>query len=247
MGVSLVTAAILWQIAPQTERLCQRPFASMPDAVQQHTGALSQSVPLLHDVTLLSLAWREKLSLENALASWSQGGLLDAVNESILFVQQLSHDNFTLRARFGIDVIGSERNIGIGKALCSLVEQARTPLVMFLEKDWVLRSSPSWSQLLPAARDMVANRTVDLVRLRPANDCNAAKLSQHAGRAAAQCHPEQPIFCGHSSDCHWSNNPILFHRQWFVDHIRPIAAADPGKNWVSTESGGETRAIWFVY
>lgn len=96
-------------------------------------------------------------SLMHSLRSWKDVGLLSSVYETLIFLQDISETDFTSIPReldlevegdeageMGGDVaksvriLGARCNIGIGRAMLTLVQQANSRYFMFLEDDWIL-------------------------------------------------------------------------------------------------------------
>lgn len=90
-------------------------------------------------LSLVTLVHKEVDSFNNSLKSWRKYGLLDYVDEAIVFInaKQEGEDPIEdLANEYGLRVVSASENIGIGMALAELVLQAKHQLVMFLEKDW---------------------------------------------------------------------------------------------------------------
>ena len=76
-----------------------------------------------------------------------------------------------LALKFGLKILSSEENIGIGPAVSNLVLAAKNPLVIFLEKDFeVVESKQAVIQELNYAKRLVLSNTngsrADAVKLR---------------------------------------------------------------------------------
>ena len=134
--------------------------------------ALGEPRSPVRRTTLLVLAYRQEKSLKEALKSWDKNGLLSFVDERIIFFQNcatcasgIAPPSFrNLLEITNFKVIGSEGNVGISKALASLVERSTSQYVIFLEEDWQLVEDPTVE--LNAAMESLMNNTVDMVKLR---------------------------------------------------------------------------------
>jgi hypothetical protein len=87
---------------------------------------------------------REYDSFKNSLLSWHSSGLLEYADETILWINARSADQDPieeLAKEYGLKIISSDVNLGIGPAVTKLVLAASNPLVIFLEKDWEVTST----------------------------------------------------------------------------------------------------------
>jgi len=134
-----------------------------------------------------------RMSLMHSLRSWIEAGLMQAVNETIVFLQErmdsdlLAIPRETERFRKqveGIDddgdspafsgvealrlrIMGASGNVGIGRAMWEVVHAARTRHVIFLEDDWVLPvTAVTWAPVITSALTLITRRLADVVRLK---------------------------------------------------------------------------------
>lgn len=82
------------------------------------------------------LTWRRPSTLRYALRSYRRAGLLDAWGEVILFANGADPREVAVAERFGLRLLSSPDNIGIGPAFARLAEAAARPNFLFLENDW---------------------------------------------------------------------------------------------------------------
>lgn len=217
-------------------------------------------------ITVSILSWASHQTLRNTLQSYKDNGLFEAVEEVIIFFQEVSETDLAIAEEFGIsNIISSETNIGIGPAIVSLVEQARCPYVLFLENDWVLiEPSGVVRTILGAAVNLIDKGVVDFYRLRSqANYGWPLFTAQFQGRELYS--PEHLIeqvhflgkgladkfpdlikytdqfntgtVYGDSRYCNYSNNPFICKKKFYLEHVAP---ADKGG--ISLE--GEIRKVW---
>jgi hypothetical protein len=62
------------------------------------------------------LAWHSGQVLVDTLTTYYQNGLLDMVNDVTILFQEVTEEDVKIASHFGIDCIGLQTNIGIGKA-----------------------------------------------------------------------------------------------------------------------------------
>lgn len=124
-------------------------------------------------LSLVTLVYKETDSFNNSLISWKKNGLFDLVDEAIVYINaRVEGDPIdTLAKEYGLKIIGSSENIGIGKAVTKLVLQAKNNLVMFLEKDWeVIEPKEVIRKQLDITKDLILSNVngsrADAVKLR---------------------------------------------------------------------------------
>lgn len=97
---------------------------------QQSTKKLPISIGIL--------AWHSGQTLINTLESYYNKGLLDVVNDVIILFQEITDEDKQIADHFGINYIGLNENIGIGKAFIELTNNSQTDNILLLEHDWLL-------------------------------------------------------------------------------------------------------------
>ena len=133
---------------------------------------------------IIVLLHRNAKSFRAALASWRSAGLLSAAHRRLLLWNRdtaLSPKDRQMLDKHGFDVlIEPHKNLGIGRALSALVRNEDTgasPLVLFLEEDWVIdrelfennKNNHSLAVTnLQVAMQAVASGSADVVKLRSA-------------------------------------------------------------------------------
>ena len=71
------------------------------------------------------LSWNSGQVLVDTLTTYYENGLLDMVNDVTILFQEVSEQDIQIANHFGIDYIGLETNIGIGKGFKLLTENAK--------------------------------------------------------------------------------------------------------------------------
>lgn len=84
------------------------------------------------------LAWNSGQTLVDTILTYYENGLLDLVEDTTILFQEISEQDKLIANHFGINYIGLDDNIGIGKAFIKLTENANTDNVLLLEHDWKL-------------------------------------------------------------------------------------------------------------
>lgn len=118
-------------------------------------------------ITLAMLSWRQPRTLRNTLESYQRNGLLDLVDEKIIFFNECVPQDERIAAQYGFKVLKSKRNIGIALPYKSLVEAATSDYFLFLENDFLLIEPEAIvRQELDAAKELIDSKEVNCVRLR---------------------------------------------------------------------------------
>lgn len=217
-------------------------------------------------ITIGILSWSSHNTLRNTLQSYKDNGLFEAVQEVIIFFQEVSETDLAIAEEFGItNVISSETNIGIGPAIVALVEQAKCPYVLFLEMDWkLIEPTHTVKTILNAAVNLIEQGVIDFWRGRHALHYGEPLYTKQfrgreldspehlieqvhfLGKGLADKFPDLIKYTdqfgtgtvyGDSRYCNYSNNPFLCKKEFYLNHVAP---ADKGG--ISLE--GEIRKMW---
>ena len=249
----------------------------------------SDAKPKAPSVALTALHWsgHGEISALHSLGHWQSIGLLDAVDEKILYINSRDmsgNDPVEKKAlELGFRVIGNASNGGIGYAYASVVAATRetTQFVLFLEKDWIpkpefhnnsARFMSIWRRLL----SVMAEQAIEKVHLRRGqeyhelyshgnlsvpcfggydgewaptycqnhHDVGGPPLWERLPTRYSLCYQDPPeeMADGHGLElvCYsragpWTNNPLLFTRDWFMHWIHPHALRIGGFNTLEEE------------
>ena len=92
----------------------------------------------LYPLSIGILSWNSAKTLQNTLKSYRKHGLLDISDDITILFQEISDKDQKLVEKYGIKHIGLKQNIGIGKGISKLIENAEYDTILFLEHDWEL-------------------------------------------------------------------------------------------------------------
>ena len=94
----------------------------------------------MDEVTLAYLSWRRPHILKQTLESHKENGLFNMipVANRMVFFQEISGADINLANRYGLKVLGNEKNVGVLDAFIKLVENCATKYFLFSEDDWLL-------------------------------------------------------------------------------------------------------------
>jgi len=197
------------------------------------------------------LAWNSGQVLVDTLTTYYNNGLLDMVNDVTILFQEVSEEDIKIASHFGIDCIGLQQNIGIGKGFKRLTENAQTDYVLILEHDWnLVEDKETTYKRLESSYNAIENG-LDVVRLRHRTNPGYPHFSfQYRGReleyyddwheltsphlldSVHWCEPDvrfpdqiqksEDMFYTTSRYGNWTNNPCLYKKQFYLDTIEPF-------------------------
>lgn len=84
------------------------------------------------------LSWHSEEVLINTLTSYHDNGLLSLSNDVTIFFQETNDTDRSIAAHYGLKMIESRENVGIGKAFLKLAEKASNKHLILCEHDWQL-------------------------------------------------------------------------------------------------------------
>lgn len=201
-------------------------------------------------ITVGILTWGSHQTLRNTLASYKSGGLLEFVDEVILFAQEISNEDLNIAEEYNIKIIGKPDNIGIGRAFTALMKSSSNEVVLILENDWVLVESPAKTfHLLEDGYDLITTKQIDFAKYRSRQRPGAPLYTrQYAGREMDSpphlfdCvhyreHPDVlfPDKIGkiHGKNHDWyvcnsrwanhTNNPFMCSKEFYLKNITPFS------------------------
>ena len=198
------------------------------------------------------LAWNSGQVLVDTLTTYHNNGLFDMVNDVTILFQEFSPQDYEIAKHFGLDFIGENTNIGIGKGFIKLTENAQSDYVLVLEHDWNLieNEATTFSRLQRSYQAIEMG--LDVVRLRHrANPGNPHFSFRHRGKELTYyddeigctsphlldslhwCDPHiefrdfikksEDMFWTTSRYGNWTNNPCLYKKQFYLDIVTQFA------------------------
>jgi len=198
------------------------------------------------------LSWHSGQVLVDTLTTYYNNGLFDIVDDVTILFQEFNEQDYQIAKHFGLNVIGMNSNIGIGKAFIKLTENAKNDYVLVLEHDWNLIEDKettydrlqSGIELLDASVNVVRYRH----RVNPGfphfsfrhqgneltyYDEEIGATSPHLLDSVHWCNPKQSFpeqigqfgeyFLTSSRYGNWTNNPCLYKKQFYLDVVKPFA------------------------
>jgi hypothetical protein len=203
------------------------------------------------------LGWHSGQVLVDTLSSYYENGLFEIVNDVTILFQEVSLQDVEIARHFGLDFIGLQNNIGIGKAFIKLTENAKTDNVLVLEHDWNLIENVETTYNTLKKSLQAIDNGLDVVRLRHRTNPGYPHFSfRHKGRELTYYDGEigctsphlldsvhwldpaaefpdlvnksEDMFWTTSRYGNWTNNPCLYKKQFYLDVVRPFAGEGIG-------------------
>ncbi|CAM2919429.1 hypothetical protein DRF59_03045 [Chryseobacterium flavum] len=218
-------------------------------------------------VSICILSWKTGKTLKNTLKSYKKFGLLDIVDDIIILFQEVTEEDKKLADQYKIRYIGLNENIGIGKGMKMLAENATRENILFLEHDWeLLENQNTTFSRLKSGLEML-NSGFDVIRFRsrknPGNplisirhkgnelnyyddwhECTSPHLleSLHwldpATEFPDKIQKQGEYFITTSRWANWTNNPYLVRKKFLLNTIIPFSG--------ETASLERNIAAWWV-
>jgi hypothetical protein len=203
------------------------------------------------------LSWHSGQVLVDTLTTYYENGLFDMVNDVTILFQEFNEQDYQIAKHFGLDVIGMNSNIGIGKAFIKLTENAQSEYVLVLEHDWNLIENKEVTHWTLKRSIEAMKNGLDVVRLRHREkpgyphfsfrhigneltyyDEEIGCTSPHLLDSVHWCDPSvdfpdkikktEEMFYTTSRYGNWTNNPCLYKKQFYLDVVRPFAGEGIG-------------------
>jgi len=177
------------------------------------------------------LSWHSGQVLVDTLTTYYENGLFDMVNDVTILFQEFNEQDYQIAKHFGLNIIGMQTNIGIGKAFIKLTESAQTDNVLILEHDWnLIENRDITYKKLEEGIDLLNNKEygINAIRYRHRKYPGTPHFSfQYQGRELEYYDKEIECTSPHLLDSvHWCNPNELFpdkiskKGEWFITTSR---------------------------
>ena len=198
------------------------------------------------------LSWHSGQVLVDTLTTYHNNGLFDMVNDVTILFQEFNEQDYQIAKHFGLNVIGMNSNIGIGKAFIKLTENAQSEYVLILEHDWNLIEDRETTYNTLKRSYQAIEMGLDVVHLRHRKNPGYPHFSfRHQGNELTYYDEEigatsphlldsvhwldpavefpdkinksEDMFWTTSRYGNWTNNPCLYRKQFYLDVVKPFA------------------------
>jgi hypothetical protein len=197
------------------------------------------------------LSWHSRQVLVDTLITYHNNGLLDMVNDVTILFQEFDQQDYLSVKHFGLNVIGMNSNIGIGKGFKKLTQNAQTDYILILEHDWNLIEDRETTYKRLSQSISAIEMGLDVVRLRHRKDPGYPHFSfQYRGKELTyydhwheltsphlldsihwceadiefpeQIKKSEDMFHTTSRYGNWTNNPCLYKKEFYLSVIEPF-------------------------
>ncbi len=206
----------------------------------------------LFPISICILSWNSGKTLLNTLASYRKNGLLDLSDDITILFQEVSKNDLEIAKKFGLKTIALQENIGIGKGISKLIENAKYENILFLEHDWeLIENQKTLTERLRSGLELLENG-FEIVRYRSrknpgypvhslrhkGNELNYYDdwhkvTSPHLLESLYWLDPAESFqdkiqkngeyFITTSRWANWTNNPFLLKKEFYFKNIYDIA------------------------
>jgi len=113
------------------------------------------------------LSWKAHQTLRKTLDSYRLAKLADCADEFKIFFNELSDEDRELAAEYGLEVAGSERNLGIWGGMDACAQALAGDVILLLQNDCPVVATPEeTARLLKAGVELIRSGKADMIRLR---------------------------------------------------------------------------------
>ncbi|WP_123945037.1 hypothetical protein [Chryseobacterium sp. G0186] len=218
-------------------------------------------------ISICILSWKTGKTLKNTLKSYSRFGLLNMTEDIVILFQEVNEEDKKLADQYKIRYIGLQDNIGIGKGMKMLAENAVCENILFLEHDWELIEDQNTVFTRLAGGLKMLDNGFDVIRYRSRenpgyplisirhkgneldyyddwHECTSPHLleSLHWLDPAVQfpdkIQKQGEYFITTSRWANWTNNPYLVKKSFLLETIIPFSG--------ETASLERNIAAWWV-
>jgi hypothetical protein len=198
------------------------------------------------------LSWNSGQVLVDTLTTYYENGLFDIANDTTILFQEINEQDIQIVKHFGLNFIGLNNNIGIGKAFIKLTQNAETENVLVLEHDWnLIEPTDITYDRLKSGVDLL-NKDINAVRYRhrkyPGHphfsfqyqgreidyyDKEIECTSPHLLDSVHWCNPAEKFsdliktngeyFLTTSRYGNWTNNPTLYKKEFYLQIVSKFA------------------------
>ena len=203
-------------------------------------------------ISICILSWKNEKTLENTLKSYQKNGLLNLSDDVTILFQEVSEKDIAIANKYKVKYIGLQENIGIGKGIIHLFENAKYEEVLFLENDWeLIETSQKVIEQIQSGLDFL-KKGYDVVRFRsrknPGHPLHSKRhqgkeldyyddwhkvTSPHLLESMHWLDPDKEFpdkiqkdgdfFITTSRWANWTNNPFLLKRSFYLNQLTPFS------------------------
>jgi len=181
------------------------------------------------------LSWKSAETLDKTLETYKENDLFDLVKDVVILFQNVSERDKAVAKKYGLPFIGLNDNIGIGKGMLILAEQAKEKNFIFLEHDWQLVENYNTSKRrLTSALDLL-DEGYNSVRLRSRKNPGHPVYSEvYQGNELNHYDDNTGLISPHLMDCiHWIEHPDKQFPDKIQTHKYHYVTTSRWSNWTN--------------
>ena len=211
---------------------------------------MSSKVASLDQISVGILSWNNPGNLNRTLKALAKSGLLTSFGDVTVLSQESHPKEIRLARTFGIEIIETKENIGIGPGYARLVDAAKSSFFLFLENDFeCIEPAPVALTRMQNALDCLTHHGADAVKLRHRHHAGHPDYSRKAfeGRELPDGEnylldsvcwrddpaldfpefvwrldmPGEPMFFAKATNANFTNNPVLHRTDFVKRHLLP--------------------------
>ena len=113
------------------------------------------------------LSWKAHQTLRKTLESYARAGLAKNADEFKIFFNEISEEDRTLAAEFGVECVGDDRNLGIWKGMDACAKALSGDVILLLQNDCPVVASPEeTARYMRDGVELIRSGKADMIRLR---------------------------------------------------------------------------------
>lgn len=118
------------------------------------------------EITLGILSWKSCKTLVQTLESYKKSNLLNLV-EPLIYFQEISDVEKKLAEKYNVPFIGTDKNVGIQKALIELINSTKTKYFIFAENDFqLIHNEEIVKKVFDDCINLIDKHDIKIVKLR---------------------------------------------------------------------------------
>lgn len=191
------------------------------------------------------LSWKSAETLDKTLETYKENDLFDLVKDVVILFQNVSERDKAVAKKYGLPFIGLNDNIGIGKGMLILAEQAKEKNFIFLEHDWQLVENYNTSKRrLTSALDLL-DEGYHSVRLRSRKNPGHPVYSEvYKGNELNHYDDNTGLISPHLMDCiHWIEHPDKQFPDKIQTHKYHYVTTSRWSNWTNNPAIFDTKFL----
>lgn len=191
------------------------------------------------------LSWRAPKTLRRTLESYKRKGLFECVDQRVIYFQEIGHSDRQIAEQYGLEVLGDESNVGIGRAFGRLARRCEAENILFLENDFLLIENRETTAKQLAEAEALLAQGIHAVKLRhrkrpgrplygkwfkgqeersPTHLLDCVHWRKRPDRDFPELITRLPNewYVASSSHASYTNNPTLYRHEWWCEQVAPF-------------------------